>query len=164
VGENEQTKPQDNLARIIFDVIPDPHKAMALYKDIIAEDSKLRQGTEAESFRAVMESGRGSLKSSLLINGGAAVAILTFIGHLAAQPAAKLSISSFAAPEFIFVLGVLTSSLAHGAVYAAQSAYHHNRKASGGRWNTLAKWLVVSSHLLFCTGAILCLSVFLRAP
>jgi len=71
--------------------------------------------------RATITTGQSALKSSLLINGGAALAILAFIG--------KIWSVSEPIPYFIslsllyYVLGVLSGAVASGFTYISQAGY-----------------------------------------
>ena len=64
-----------------------------------------------EMFRSVIASGQGFLKASFVLNGGAALALLAFIGHLAAVDPDSIA-------EFVFSLSVFA-----GAVFAVASNY-----------------------------------------
>lgn len=76
-----------------------------------------------ESARSANQSGAEAIKATTLINGGAAVAMLAFVGHLASIRAEAAVIMSFAEPLRLFVEGVLLGVLASGAVYFSQSSY-----------------------------------------
>jgi hypothetical protein len=58
-----------------------------------------------ESVRAGNESGTEAIKATTFINGGAAVAMLAFIGHLASIQAKAAAITGFARPLLWFVVG-----------------------------------------------------------
>ncbi|MEO8430077.1 MAG: hypothetical protein ABI592_01115 [Acidobacteriota bacterium] len=70
-----------------------------------------------ESFKAANESGREAMKASILINGGAAVAVLAYVGHLSTLGRGA---GSFAGPMMVYVIGVLAGALALGCTYLGQ--------------------------------------------
>jgi len=76
-----------------------------------------------ESVRAANISGAEALKAATLINGGAAVAILAFIGHLASINAKPPVVMDFAKPLRSFVVGALLGVVASGVTYLAHMFY-----------------------------------------
>jgi len=78
-----------------------------------------------ELFKSVITTAMVAIKSLILINGGAAVALLAFIGHLATSETRSLSpaIHAFAVPLAWFVIGVWTAALFAGSVAADQKLF-----------------------------------------
>jgi hypothetical protein len=74
-----------------------------------------------ESFKAGNLAGRDALKGITLINGGAAVAMLAFLGHLASIQAGHETIVAFSKPLSWFVQGVFFGTLATGLIYFSSS-------------------------------------------
>jgi hypothetical protein len=72
-----------------------------------------------ESVRAGNASGTEAIKAATLINGGAAVAMLAFIGHLASINAATAS-NDLALSLFMFVAGTWLGVVASGTAYIFQ--------------------------------------------
>jgi hypothetical protein len=96
-----------------------------------------------------------TIKSLILINGGAAVALLAFIGHLATANTAETgtpTVHAFAAPLLWFVTGVWTAALFGGFVAAAQKLYTHemyaNEEKSKRAWKFWANGFVAVSVVL----------------
>ncbi len=85
---------------------------------------------ELESFKQIIAMGQSALKSVTLINGGAAVALLAFIGHLAVVTTSKLQVAPFAESLRFFVAGVFCSALASGTTYLSQYSY-----GIDGKWS-----------------------------
>jgi hypothetical protein len=108
--------------------------------------------SQLEMFRSVIGTGQSTLKSSLLLNGGAAIAVLGFIGQIAAHAENLSLIGRLAFPLLGFVLGTLLSALAHGAVYFAQKTYFQGSNAAGDQWNSIAITLLCSSFAFFALG------------
>jgi hypothetical protein len=70
-----------------------------------------------EALKSSNASGLEAIKASTLINGGAAVAVLAFIGHLASIHADASVIMNFARPLRLFVAGALFGVVASGVTY-----------------------------------------------
>lgn len=101
------------------------------------ESNRQVHESQLEMFRSVITSGQGAIKSSFLLNGGAAVAMLAFIGHLAQFEAAK--VPAFAACLVPFAFGVLAIAVTSGSTYLSQWFY-----ASARQWGQrVGFWLNV---------------------
>ena len=108
---------------------------------------------EVEMFRSVITAGQNALRSVFLMNGAAAVAILTFIGNLANNDPQR--IPSLAPSLTVFVSGVLLVTVASGATYLSQWFYAHPPKWSrytGFTLNALAIVLAIASYCAFAWG------------
>src|SRR5512146_1019063 len=82
------------------------------------ETKKYEYEGNLEMFRSVITSGQGAIKSSFLLNGGSAVAMLAFIAHLAEFNAGK--VPEFAACLLPFAFGVLAIVVTSGCTYLSQ--------------------------------------------
>src|SRR2546430_1555238 len=60
---------------------------------VALEKFKTASGERLEMFRSVVTTGQAAIQSSLLINGGAAVALLAFIGHSVTSPTSRHLVS-----------------------------------------------------------------------
>jgi hypothetical protein len=76
-----------------------------------------------ESFRQVIALGQSAIKSIFFINGGAAVALLAFIGHLATSATIAKAVMPFANSLRLFVFGVFCAALTSALTYLCQLAY-----------------------------------------
>lgn len=117
------------------------------------EANKYQHESNLELFRSVITSGQSAIKSSFLLNGGAAVALLAFIGHLAQFRPEK--VSEFGACLMPFAFGVLASAVTSGSTYLSQWLYASPlawaRKA-GFAINIICILLAIGSYLLFAYG------------
>jgi uncharacterized membrane protein YvlD (DUF360 family) len=119
------------------------------------------QGSEAnmqwplEMFRAGTTTGAEAIKAAILINGGAAVAVLAFISHLT-----KPEVARFAVPLFLFVGGVFASAVASGVTYLVHWCYVAGWNRGGWWVNFAASLLVAASLCLFGFGCICAFSAF----
>jgi hypothetical protein len=117
------------------------------------ESNKLSNEGKLEMFRSVISSGQNAIKSSFLLNGGASVAILAFIGHLAQfQP---LKVSAFASCLLPFTIGVLAIAVSSGLTYLTQWLYaseHLRARKAGFVFNILCILLGFASYAFFACG------------
>src|SRR6185437_9417296 len=123
------TIPCDNLIAYLDQVLNSseqdpPQVEMEQFKANLQnwiEANKQVHAGQMEMFRSVITSGQGAIKSSFLLNGGAAVAILAFIGHLAQFDAAKVPV--FASCLVLFAYGVFAVAVTSGSTYLSQWFY-----------------------------------------
>ena len=117
------------------------------------EANKHQHEQQLEMFRSVITAGQGAIKSSFLLNGGAAVALLAFISHLAQYNPAKVPM--FAPCLLPFSLGVLTIAVTSGFTYLSQWLYassSQRARKAGFVFNILCILLGLGSYALFSWG------------
>jgi hypothetical protein len=85
------------------------------------EINKSGQEVQLELFRSVIAAGQSAIKSSFLLNGGAAVALLAFIGHLAQFK--PIAVAQFSECMLPFTYGVLAITVTSGLTYLSQWLY-----------------------------------------
>jgi hypothetical protein len=112
---------------------------------------------ELEMLRSVITTGQNALKAVLLINGGAAVALLAFVGSLWNNPNAEPLRPELAYGLSLFVWGVLAAACASGASYLSQAGFGGEFGSRSHSIGEVARWLsvafVVGSYALFGWGA-----------
>jgi hypothetical protein len=118
-------------------------------------------------FNSVITAGQAALTSALLINGGAAAALLAFVGGIWSTPQSRGVVPSLAGALLFFVCGVLAAAVASGATYGSQALYYDPTKWRF-RWavacHSLSVVAVVASYVGFGLGARLAYFAFLTAP
>lgn len=117
------------------------------------EANKHQHEQQLEMFRSVISSGQGAIKSSFLLNGGAAVALLAFISHLAQFSPAKVAM--FAPCLLPFSLGVMAVAVTSGFTYLSQWLYSSpdaSARKAGFVFNILCVLLGLGSYALFAWG------------
>ena len=124
----------------------------------LAEHSQ-REQSRLEGFKATIAAGQAALRAAILVNGGAAAALLAFIGHVATAPTGRFEAGAGAPALLCFVGGVLAAAMAAGSTYLAQAYFQHNREKPAQVWNNISIGLVCLSYLLFFAGAISGVSV-----
>lgn len=105
-----------------------------------------------ELFKAVVTAGHAAVRSAILLNGGAAVAVLAFVGSLVQH---GTPIHGFAGTLPHFAVGALFGSLASGGTYLAQSYYARNKAGIGKWWNLATMGCVTLSYLMFLVGCLM---------
>jgi len=117
------------------------------------ETNKRNHEGQLEMFRSVISSGQQAIKSSFLLNGGAAVALLAFIAHLTQTDNAK--IPEFGCRLLPFAFGVLAISVTSGCTYLSQWLYASLNLVArkwGFKLNVLCIILGISSYGFFIWG------------
>jgi hypothetical protein len=119
------------------------------------EQNKHQHDSKLELFRAVITAGQNAIKSSFLLNGGAAVALLAFIGHLASVNQEK--VATFGNCLLPFTYGVLAVAVTSGLTYLCQWFYASNNQLVtkwdvGFKFNILCIFTGFSSYGFFVWG------------
>jgi len=134
--------------------------SMEAYKaKLAALGNSLQQEHETglEMLRTVITTGQSALKSALLINGGAAAALLAFVGGIWGKPEAKAALPNIAYGLSLFVWGVLSAACASGATYLSQAGFNgelgKRSQAVGEIARGLAIACVIAAYVLFACGA-----------
>jgi hypothetical protein len=114
-------------------------------------------------YQQVNMQGQAAMKTALLINGGASVAMLAFIGTAMNNYTDNSLLLKLCFSMLMFIAGVLSVTLASGVTYLAGFADSsvNNTDQSGKktfRWwpilNIIAIILVVIGYVLFITGSL----------
>ena len=116
--------------------------------------------SKMETYRFMIASGQSAMKATVLINGGAAIALLAFIGHLVASAQAS-SIPELAVPLAGFVAAVLCGVMSIVLTYVTLSSYSADKVTRGNISNWFAVGFVVLSYVLFGLGSWLAYQGFL---
>lgn len=116
---------------------------------------------ERALFNAVIAAGQSALKSAILINGGACVALLAFIGGTLDSLPDKTLLSWLLVSTFLLVLGTLFAAVASGLTYLSQKCYQKGDKSEkGDKVNNITITLVIFSYILFSIGCLMPITVF----
>ena len=101
---------------------------------------------------------RAAIQSALLLNGGAAIALLLLLGSLLSRPDRDLlpNVTLLKAWMAIFGLGLFLGAITFVNAYVAQGAIASGKSASFGTFlRRLGLSLIVASLLLFLLGVAL---------
>jgi hypothetical protein len=113
-------------------------------------DARTKHGIEM--FKSVIESGREALNALVLINGGAVVALLGFMGAVIAKGLSQTLGASLTYPLLQFGIGVLVGAVAFGARYFSQAFYSAEKNTYGTAFKVLAISLALAGYALFSCG------------
>ncbi|MBL1321104.1 MAG: hypothetical protein COA63_008610 [Methylophaga sp.] len=146
----------DNLIAYLDDVGSSPSTSLTeadleKYKadlQLHIEQNKNYHESKLEMFRSVITSGQNAIRSSLLMNGGASVALLAFIGHL--TKIKPESVVVFSNALFPFVLGVLAMTITSGFTYLSQWLYD-SESLKAQKWGFYINLVCIGLGLLSYT-------------
>lgn len=153
----------DDLIAYLDQVLASPNEEVDLVRleqiraqlQTSVEDRKSAQASSLEMFRSVITAGQNALRTALLINGGATVALLAFLGKLTTDNPEKLSV--FSTSLMIFTVGVFFTGLSSGFTYLSQWFYASNRNRCqmiGWALNILCIVLGLAAYGAFIWGAV----------
>lgn len=92
---------------------------------------KARSEASLEMFKSVIISGQSAIRSAILINGGAFVALLVFIGKIWSESTSQIASSLLSSGIAFFSSGVLAGAVAAGFTYLSQLCYSHHHMKTG---------------------------------
>lgn len=122
-------------------------------KDFALAECGWKKDWGLEMFKSVIAAGQNSMRAAMLIHGGAAVALLAFIGNLAVNSETLSLVPSFGGILPWFLGGLLLVVIAYGTTYLTQNYYSEDAKEHvGKRWNIVSCALVIGSYLAFIAG------------
>jgi len=135
----------------------DPDIQLATY----AEES----ANSREEFRSVVLQGQGVIKITSLINGGAAVAMLAFIGTLIKEGKIYPELLHiFSGSILLFVFGVLASALTAGTTYLFQACQNQGssklHKIVVRSFHVFGICFIIISYLCFLFGSMEAIEAF----
>jgi len=140
---NEVKEPGKNLIKDA-----ELERIRAHYASQLAHYNWLKE-QDIELFKSVIVSGQNTLRAAMLLHGGAAVALLAFIGHLVVAPGTRHLIGQFAPIMTCFLIGVLNVVVCHGITYLTQYFYHHRKTLLGHIFNITSSVLAIFGYGLF---------------
>lgn len=105
-----------------------------------------------EMFKSVIEFSKMAVQSAIWINGGAAIALLAFLGQLAKEQPDKIPIII---PAILpFGVGVFLGGVTAGFAYLSQRLYaNENSEKAGFSFNVIAIFSGAVSYAAFALGS-----------
>jgi len=116
-----------------------------------------------EMLRTVISTGQAALRGAMLINGGAAVAILGFLSNAWTKDVPSAILHALPSSLLLFAGGVFAGALSSGVTYLSQEAFASEQERLGKGLRAVAVAFVVASYLLFVGGAWAAYDAFIRA-
>ncbi|MGB8951973.1 MAG: hypothetical protein WCC06_04825 [Candidatus Aminicenantales bacterium] len=130
--------------------------------------AEMNQRQKLEMSKSIISAGQAALKASMLINGGAAVALLAFFGNIWSKELLKDASISLVCSLTSFGIGILISAIAAGSTHLTQLFYgltfrtkeleeKENKKRKinlflGHICNFITIALVIWSYIIFALG------------
>lgn len=122
-------------------------------KDFALAEYSWKKDWSLEMFKSVIAAGQNSMRAAMLMHGGAALALLAFIGNLAVNPETLPLVPHFGGILPWFLGGLLLVVIAYGTTYLTQNYYSEDdKKPVGKRWNKVSCALVIVSYGVFVAG------------
>lgn len=132
--------------------MPDSEELRKLQHDSNLAHYRAVHETNLEMFKSVIEAGRTALTSCILVNSGATVALLAYLGnYLSKNPTAEPS-QELVLGLVLFATAVLLGAVAAGVRYLSQASYFNDRHCTGTGLNIFSIVLVVGAYVLFGFG------------
>ena len=124
---------------------------------------RLQHESSLEMFRSVIESGKTALKTCILVNGGAAIALLAFIGNIFSKSQVNNSVPQGLANALLdFSGGVWLGALSSGLTYLSQGGYHRNCPKMARVFNSIGISFVAIAYILFGVGVFAAYHAFVK--
>ena len=137
---------------------------LRMVHESVLQSEKMEAENNLEQFRTVVANGRNALKFGVLVNGGAAVALLAFLGNLVSKSPVQPFAPEFAWPLACFTFGVFSGMFDHGLLYLVQYTFHHGNERLGRFLNFLCNCVAVVVYLSFAAGCSWACWIFLHMP
>lgn len=132
---------------------PSSSEVRKLQHDSKLAHYKAKRESDMAMFQSVLDSAKTALTTSILMNGGAAVALLALLGNLLGKYAATTPLPSQLVFSLVsFAGGVLLGGLATGSTYLTQYCYSKKHRRSGIGLHVLTVLLVVATYVAFLAG------------
>lgn len=135
--------------------VKDLEKEMEHYRATNAAnlvEYEVKSSFDREIFKSVIAAGQNAMKSAMLVNGGAGVALLAFIGHLWERSLLTSVGMPLKYSLLYFVAGVLFAAIATGTTYLTLEAQSRGWKKTSDIINGASILLVAVSFLAFGMG------------
>jgi hypothetical protein len=119
--------------------------------------ASLQHASDLEMFKSVIAAGQAAMRAVMTINGGAAVALLAFLGNVVTRDATggpRFSVPCIRTAMATFVFGVGFAGAAMGATYFVQELGARKLAVGAERANYLAIALGAASLVAFFRGAL----------
>lgn len=162
--EGEEVLPTDALIEHLKCIAESPN----MTPEQLNTDWQMRHEASLESYRAEVDTqgrlldatirlGEAALKSAILINGGAAVAVLAYLGNMQSK---SIEVGSMPDSLCSFVFGVLFAALGTGVGYLCQFCYTEELFKWAKRFHLATVGVIILSYILFARGALVAYAAF----
>ena len=101
---------------------------------------KLAEDRLNETYRSMVSHGSAAIKAVMLANGGAAVALLAFLGNVWGSDCISSAPNMFW-PMLAFVIGLVSGTLSAATAYLTQLALYRQDQIALGLIQPISRWL-----------------------
>jgi hypothetical protein len=155
----ERAKVQGNTSIPVGEIEEclDMAERVASAREDVDVEAMPRNDANPERFKSAIAAGQAALKAAIVINGGAAAAMLAFLGNFLTtdvEDVNMLPVSGIGAALLIFLLGVGCAGCSSGIHSLAQAAYAWGWKKSGHALNWAMVVIGLASFSAFFLGSI----------
>lgn len=123
------------------------------------EHYKAQQQVNLATYTAINDYAQIALKTVILINGGASISLLAFIGNIWTKGINKSAVESLTNSIAFFAFGVLIAAVATAFGYFTQFCYSTSQYSKNKKWqiagyviHILALVLVIGAYCFFALG------------
>ncbi len=151
-AEGRKTLKISNIVKYLDEVIENPNQELPEANLTLDFRSlELDHESNLENFKAVIAAGQNAIRTMVLINGAATIAILAFIGNLSVSNQAQITIM---APTLLpFAIGTFLGGVTSGATYLTQWLYANQKTEKFGfAMNIICIIAGLSSFIAFLLG------------
>lgn len=128
------------------------HKCLAAAEADASEMPQVFDARDVSLMEAGFRAHENTLKSALVVNGGAAVALLAFVGNLATKATGGLSMNGFGRAMLIFAAGVLLAGVGQAVTHFLALLGLKGQSDLAGWTNLVVMFLVVAAFTAFGWG------------
>ncbi|EPV7325746.1 hypothetical protein ACV9ZL_004410 [Klebsiella oxytoca] len=128
---------------------------------------KIENNFQMESFKAAISIGANACRTFLIMNGGAAIALLAFLGNIWNKSSSTEAASAIATALVLFCMGVVLAGVCAGFSYISQSLFVSselgNKKSLlywGARNKSYGLYMRCRFNFYICLWLILCISIY----
>lgn len=117
---------------------------------------KIENAAQLEAFKSVITVGANACRAFMIMNGGAAIALLAFLGNIWNKNSTPDAAKGIAISLGVFCFGVIASGFCAGFTYLAQSFYGNSLLGVNKRWLNAGHFV----NALACLSGLLSLFAF----
>ncbi|CAG0950818.1 hypothetical protein RHDC4_00065 [Rhodocyclaceae bacterium] len=122
---------------------------------------KAGRNQSLEMFKSVIGFAQVALKTSLLVNGAASIALLTFIGNIWTKTQTAAVAKALSSSLALFAVGALAAALATVTTYITQWCYERPYRKSAVAFHIATVVLVLGSYAFFGYGIVASYGAFI---
>jgi hypothetical protein len=130
-----------------------PKNAVKFQKESELAQTRTEQDANKEMFRTVIDSGKTALTTCILINGGAAIALMSFLSNAYGKNSMGTPVpASMGYALLTFAIAVFLAGATSGLTYLAQCQFHQRNYSKGKLYNGTGIFFVALGYALFAIG------------